>query len=537
LTIRKFLVFVILVILPLYTWPTVVAGADLTDENRAVTPDDYLLAVDNITFQGRPALALVGVKPLEAKSFLLQAPERLVIDLTGFKAHPELKILPPDHPAVSQIRFSQFQAGTLRLVFDLNYKCGYQLIADPHNKNRLILTFNYLIRSITLQGRDGVEQAQIKTDEQPVYTVKNLTNPPRAVVDFHGATLDAAVSGITGDGKCFKRVRVSQYDPHTVRVVFDLAAADCLYQVVPSRQDPRTLIARTAQVVRRLEWEEISPQIGKLVISGSGEMTEVIRKLRKPTKLQIDLDFYRFAPDLKIPAVNNIKAIKGIKLISLGPATARLEIELNYIAGYETQLTTDYHQLTITLINSPVIDKFLALDAGHGGMDHGATGNQGTREKDINLEVTLRLQELLAEAGAKVVLTRHDDYFISLYERSFIANQFHADLFVSVHSNYHPNPDIRGIEVYYYKDLALSARLAQAVERELSKATGLPSLGIKSNDFVVIRETLPPSILVELGFLSNFQEETLINTEEFKANAALGIFQGIIAYYQSATDT
>jgi N-acetylmuramoyl-L-alanine amidase len=536
LTIRKFLAFAILVVLPLYSWPTVVFGADLTFENAAAPSDDYLLAVDNITFQGRPALALVATKPLEAKSFLLQAPERLVIDLTGFKAHPALKIASPNHQAVSQIRFSQFQTDTLRVVFDLNYKCGYQLIADPQNENRLILAFNYLVQSISLQGRDGVEQAQIKTDEQPAYTVKKLTNPPRAVLDFHGATLDATVSGLTGNGKCFKRVRVSQFDPHTVRVVLDLATPDSLYQVAPSRQDPRTLIARTVQVVQRLEWVEVSPQIGKLVISGSGEIVEVVRKLRKPAKLQIDLDFYRFAPGLETPAVSDIEAIKGIKLIPRGPTTARLEIELNCIAGYETKLTTDYHQLTITLINSPVVGKILALDAGHGGVDHGATGNQGTREKDINLEVTLRLQELLTEAGAKVFLTRHNDYFISLYERSFMANQFHADLFVSVHSNYHPNPDIRGIEVYYYNGLTASARLAQAVERELIKCTGLTSLGIKNSDFVVIRETLPPSILVELGFLSNVQEETLINTAEFKDHAALGIFQGIIAYYQSATD-
>jgi N-acetylmuramoyl-L-alanine amidase len=220
-------------------------------------------------------------------------------------------------------------------------------------------------------------------------------------------------------------------------------------------------------------------------------------------------------------------------LITVSPKVVRIEAELKYLAGYEVNYSNDYQKLILTFIKSPLIKRTLVIDAGHGGVDMGATGNQGTHEKDINFEVTLRLKELLDEAGANVVLTRNGDYFISLYERDFIANQLKADLFVSIHTNFHPNPNVHGLEVFCYKGMADSALLAEKVAAETIKQTGLISLGVKNNDFVVIREALMPSILVELGFLSHASEETLINTAKFKEQAALGIYNGIIAYYNA----
>ena len=129
-------------------------------------------------------------------------------------------------------------------------------------------------------------------------------------------------------------------------------------------------------------------------------------------------------------------------------------------------------------------------------------------------------------------MTRCDDTFISLYERPFISNYLSADLFISIHTNYHLDLNVRGIEVYHFPGRTESKSLATTVLAELIRYTGLSRLGIKTNDFVVIRETQMPSILVELGYLSNFQEESTIKTTEFRVKAAHGVFQGIIRYYQ-----
>jgi N-acetylmuramoyl-L-alanine amidase len=186
--------------------------------------------------------------------------------------------------------------------------------------------------------------------------------------------------------------------------------------------------------------------------------------------------------------------------------------------------------LTLHFKRSPIAGKTIVLDAGHGGVDMGACGRQGVREKDINLEVTVRLKELLEEAGAKVVLTRIDDSFISLYERPFFANYLFCNLFISIHTNFHSNFNINGIEVYYHSGRNDAKKLAEKVLKGLVAKTKLNSRGVKANDFCVTRETQMPSILVELGYLSNFQEESLLKTADFRIKAAEGIFEGIMEF-------
>lgn len=176
---------------------------------------------------------------------------------------------------------------------------------------------------------------------------------------------------------------------------------------------------------------------------------------------------------------------------------------------------------------SSLTGKTIVLDPGHGGEDFGACGRQGFLEKDNNLEIALCLKDLLEGAGASVLMTRTDDVFISLYERSFYANDAGADLFVSIHTNNHPDLSVHGVEVYSYPGRSVAKNLSQGVLESFGQTTGFKKLGAKTADFVVIRETQMPSILVEVGYLSNYQEEQTMRTPEFKEAAAEGIFEGI----------
>jgi len=147
------------------------------------------------------------------------------------------------------------------------------------------------------------------------------------------------------------------------------------------------------------------------------------------------------------------------------------------------------------------------------------------------LEVGLMLKDLLEEAGARVIMTRTDDSFVSLYERSYLANYLLADLFISIHANSNDDSSMQGIEVYHLDGHDEAKSLAQSVMGGLVESTGLNNGGVKQNDFVVIRETQMPSILVELGYLSNYQEESVIDTNEFRQKAAAGLLKGIVSYY------
>jgi N-acetylmuramoyl-L-alanine amidase len=493
--------------------------------------DDYLLDIEAITYEGRPAFVITGTRPLKLNSFLLTQPDRLVLDFMGMKAHPAFDPSGIQHPRLQKIRFNQFQADTLRLVCDFEKLSGYKIINDPANENSLILVFNYLVSAVNFFDRDGEKKVQVVTDYPAKYSLIKLDNPARAVIDFDGATLDIPGTAVEGDGQWANRVRMSQYNLQTVRVVVDLADPRCIFNVVRARNNPKLVEVRALQYVKAIDWIEPTSETGQLVLTGTGELDETIRRVKKPDKLLVDLNFFQFAPGLKAPPLNQISQIKGIRLIKDGPTTARVEVDLNYFVGYETGFSEDYRQLTLTFVKSSVIGKSIVLDAGHGGVDMGATGRQGTREKNINLDITMRLKDYLEEAGADVVLTRNDDYFISLFERSFTANNLHADLFVSLHANSHPSkPEVRGLEVYYYAGRTEAGLLAKKVEKRLVDTLLTPSLGVKTDDFAVIRETMMPSILVEVGYLSNFQEENLINTDGFKDGIATGVFKGVLDY-------
>lgn len=491
--------------------------------------DNYLLAMESVKYQGRPALLLVGTKKFDIKSFMLTNPDRLVLDLKGFKAHPTLSIAYHDK-LIKQVRMFQYQFDALRLVFDLNQLDGYQIIPHANNPNQVYIVFNYFVQDIHFSQKENERKVYIKTSSPAKYTVKTLRGPLRLVVDFDGATLGRPSGSIPGDGYWIKSVRMSQFNSQTVRVVLDLNSTQPAF-IVPSRQDPTLLEIRTVETITGIHWSN-TEQGGALTISSNGQLLDTIHKLKNPNRLQIDFDYSQFQAGLQNLTIHN-EEVLGYRLKQLSGHKSRIEIDLNKSVSYRVRYDNDRHTLTIFFSKSPLIGKTIVLDAGHGGPDMGATGRQGTREKNINFDVTLRLKDLLEEAGARVVLTRNEDIFISLYERSFIANNLNAELFVSIHSNFHPKSEVKGVEVYYYPGRKESALLAKSVETKMIESTHQNSLGVKTNDFVVIRETDMPSILVELGFLSNYEEENIISTPAYKETAANGIFEGIVEYYRT----
>ncbi|MCQ4769594.1 N-acetylmuramoyl-L-alanine amidase family protein [Intestinimonas massiliensis] len=172
----------------------------------------------------------------------------------------------------------------------------------------------------------------------------------------------------------------------------------------------------------------------------------------------------------------------------------------------------------------------IVIDPGHGG---GRTGAQyeGIAEKAINLSVSQKLQAILGGYGYNVVMTRTGDTDVGLYERADIANAVEADLFVSLHSNAAPDyPDFSGIYTYYHPSSGRGARLAQAVQTPLTRLTGGIDRGIKSADFVVLRETEMCAVLVEMGFMTNHDELMDLIDDGYQDKLAQGIAEGIVTY-------
>lgn len=176
----------------------------------------------------------------------------------------------------------------------------------------------------------------------------------------------------------------------------------------------------------------------------------------------------------------------------------------------------------------------IILDPGHGGSDEGAKVHY-FMEKRLTLMTSLLLRKCLDEMGYRVIMTRSKDVFIPLDRRVSIANKTKAALFVSVHYNSSPSSSAHGIEVFYngkgdQKRVQQSRKLAGAVLKELTTQTHALSRGVKNGNFHVIRETSMPAILVEGGFMTNFEERSNLRDKSYLEKIAKGIAQGIDKY-------
>ncbi|MCA0986175.1 N-acetylmuramoyl-L-alanine amidase [Guptibacillus algicola] len=171
--------------------------------------------------------------------------------------------------------------------------------------------------------------------------------------------------------------------------------------------------------------------------------------------------------------------------------------------------------------------KTVILDAGHGGEDSGALG-LFTYEKLVNLRTTKAIAEKLKDAGIRVILTRDEDRYVSLSERTNLSGLYQADAFVSVHYDSTVDPTVSGITTYYYHEDHKS--LASSIHNEITQSNSLRDRGTRFGNYYVLRNNSSPSVLLELGYLSNPFEERQINKQQYQANMTSNIANGIISY-------
>ena len=180
----------------------------------------------------------------------------------------------------------------------------------------------------------------------------------------------------------------------------------------------------------------------------------------------------------------------------------------------------------------------IMIDPGHGGHDIGTQSISKPRyqEKSLNLVTAKFVRDYLHQLGYQVMITRETDKFISLERRAQMANESHPVLFVSIHYNSAPSAEAQGVEVFFYQSqekkerTAKSKRLAQVVLKHIIAETKAKSRGVKNGNFLVIRETLMPAILIEGGFVTNDAELQKLKDPCYLKRLAWGVVQGIEEY-------
>jgi len=184
----------------------------------------------------------------------------------------------------------------------------------------------------------------------------------------------------------------------------------------------------------------------------------------------------------------------------------------------------------------------IVLDAGHGARDGGSVGTNGTIEKDINLEYTLALKDKLVEAGYKVILTRKDDeelYSLSaknkkqseMKTRLSIIKKANPNLVISIHMNSFNDSRASGINTYYRKGDSASEEIANLVQSSFKKYCNTRSEKAKVGDYYILNSSYYTAILIEYGFLSNPEEEKLLNSKDYKNKLIDTTVKGLSLYF------
>ncbi|OLN23633.1 hypothetical protein BTO30_03435 [Domibacillus antri] len=198
-----------------------------------------------------------------------------------------------------------------------------------------------------------------------------------------------------------------------------------------------------------------------------------------------------------------------------------------YVASW---LVSTSNKTSLTAADSNSLKgKVIVLDPGHGGKDGGTTGTFGTLEKHVTLQTAKRLAGKLQEEGASVVLTRSSDQYISLPYRTDRAYNHHADAFISLHYDGSLDTSAAGFTAYYYHPG--HKLLAESINLGLTHTLPAKNRGTRNGDYFVLRENNRPAVLLELGYLTNLNEESSIVTSSYQNLVTTGVYRGLVSYF------
>jgi len=332
----------------------------------------------------------------------------------------------------------------------------------------------------------------------------------------------------------------------------------------------------------------------RVVIELSHPVEFTQRRLSDPDRLYFDLRDARVLKEIKTKLPIGDGILKSVRAGQFDAATVRIVLDLEMMEDYSAYILDDPTKLVIDVNARKKSERMVSskkvviLDPGHGGHDSGAVGKRGLQEKDVVLDIALKVRQILSkEPNIEIILTRESDVFIPLPERSLIALQNNADLFVSIHANASPNRAARGIETYlqnwtneeeasrvaarenYLSVKRMKEIMAQYKNDDVGKMlsdlkrdfkrdesvalanyvqTSLYSdvaklhrrtvnLGVKqAMFFVLMGPSMPPSILAEVSFISNPEEERLLADDAYRSVIAGSIAAGIKTYLTSSPD-
>lgn len=428
------------------------------------------------------------------------------------------------------------------------------------------------VKTISTDASGDSTRITIALEDSVQYISGRITNPDRIYFDLHAAKLSPQLkrSAVRVSGNLLSNVRVAQNSSGVVRIVLDVNGVKDYTASLLSKPSRLVIdLYAIPQELRATKPANAAPTTE--VAKNSDETATATTTAAKNSDEDVPVAKPLPNPKKELPTAEPAVAKGNARSRSAKNASSKPDL----IKAPTVPTPTRDGQSTLTRALGLKIGR-IVIDAGHGGHDTGTIGPTGLMEKDLCLDVALRLGKIIQQKlpGADVVFTRADDTFIPLEERTRIANEAKADLFISIHANSSRDNQARGIETYYLnlkgsaeamevaaRENAASAdgihdledivkriartekidesrEFAQDVQDSLSKSVQknsrlVKNRGVRKAPFVVLIGADMPSILTEISFLSNPADEKLLKQPEQRQRVAEGIYQGVAGYLQS----
>lgn len=433
-------------------------------------------------------LVVDATGPLRAETHTLPNPDRLFVDLHGGAFRPADTELNVGHAGVTRVRAAQFQVKpyVTRVVFDLQQAVDARVLTSRATFEVIIEVRPRGIVAVAPAGSPPAAAPSAGPASPPAIATPALPNPPPAPAD----------------------------DP---RAGHDSVVIDPMIPAFPDDGLLRILEVRVEQFGTRF----------RVVIEATRPFEYTVRELFEPDRLVIDIPGGVFIPvKQEIPVASAVVSEVRAAQFQADPDVTRVVIVFKVKAAHTVAAGAGPgHVLVVEVPEPNMRAHVVAIDAGHGGRDMGATGPTGLLEKDVVLDIAQRVRELLVRGGVRVVMTRETDVFVELPDRPRTARQQGATVFVSIHANASTRVVTAGSETYYL--YPQSQQLAQMIQEELGRIAGLASRGIKTANFLVLRESDVPAVLVEVAYLSNPEEEARLRATAFRQRLAEAIVRGV----------
>lgn len=437
---------------------------------------------------------------------------------------------------------------------------------------------------LALEGDVDGLRLQVETTGPVQVRTALLVDPDRLVVDLLNAASRIQTPTVNVGRWGVRRVRVAQFQvkPYVTRVVLDLEApvdvqvgggtpdvvlrlrpkplasapspaasppppppatgppepaSSDLQATPPEAVSPQPTATPTSgaasQEAPRILEVSVERQVGRLlvVVQADRPMEYQARELREPDRLVIDIPGVFVPVKQELPVGGPVEVVRAAQF-QTDPDVTRVVLQWQTRTRYDAFLESGGTRLVVVvdepIASMPRTGHVVAIDPGHGGKDPGAIGATGLVEKDVVLDVGLRLRDALRRQSLRTVMTREADVYVDLQERVPIALRAGATTFISVHANATTRGVIRGVETYYLRPNSL--QLATWIQEELGRSLGIPDRGIRTANFKVLRDSPIPAVLVEIGYLTNLEDEALLRTSTFRQKVAEAIARGVVRF-------